>query len=560
MCNNGNGEWGRFCIRPGYGDFREKTSSVSKRGFHINASTVLASVGFGLTLTWCMLASHTIGFTSSTLGVETLVNPRMFYLSGILLLAVAYIAAPGAFKRADRALRYVLPLLSAFATACFGLAYHQTLFDATTLAVGSLFVVGIGFFWFLARYILMLARTQGFKRAVGAIAGGLIVKLPLVPLIGFLVSPELQVVVAISLPIVSALVFEAACALARSDAERRGEAGEGDLSEHRTVYGVPISPRTAAPTSQTFRRNALTLIAVSAILLAVIRSVSFLGLWGDAVASASLSSALLVAFVVPAVFLVAFAYFVLVRMADFTLTMRFQPAMLLILAGFFVVALQASPDSDSLPFLTDVIQIDELFAHLLYWTVIVTALDALDIPSYRVIGMGEAIFAAASIAWMLLLGDAEVSSNIFVLLAIYVVVIGAMYATWLGGKRRMEDSAAERASLLESDACDEPAGPADGVGSFDGTVQVNSPLVKTVADTCLSMAKRYALSPRETEVFVLLAQGRTRAFIQDELVLSNSTVKTHVSHIYAKMDVRDRQQMMDLIWQGDVDAELGQVR
>uniref|UniRef100_UPI0022E614DA response regulator transcription factor n=1 Tax=Eggerthella sinensis TaxID=242230 RepID=UPI0022E614DA len=60
--------------------------------------------------------------------------------------------------------------------------------------------------------------------------------------------------------------------------------------------------------------------------------------------------------------------------------------------------------------------------------------------------------------------------------------------------------------------------------------------------------QRYGLSPRETEVFTLLAQGRTRAFIQDELVLSGSTIKTHVSHIYAKMDVHDRQEMMDLIW------------
>lgn len=66
--------------------------------------------------------------------------------------------------------------------------------------------------------------------------------------------------------------------------------------------------------------------------------------------------------------------------------------------------------------------------------------------------------------------------------------------------------------------------------------------------TRAELAGRYALSPRETEVFVLLAQGRTRAFIQDELVLSGSTVKTHVSHIYAKMGVHDRQEMMDLIW------------
>ena len=74
------------------------------------------------------------------------------------------------------------------------------------------------------------------------------------------------------------------------------------------------------------------------------------------------------------------------------------------------------------------------------------------------------------------------------------------------------------------------------------------PSRRTVADTCLEIARRYRLSPRETEVFTLLAQGRTRSFIQEELVLSDGTVKTHVTHIYAKLGVHDRQEMMDLIW------------
>ena len=81
-----------------------------------------------------------------------------------------------------------------------------------------------------------------------------------------------------------------------------------------------------------------------------------------------------------------------------------------------------------------------------------------------------------------------------------------------------------------------------------GATAVTMPLSETVADTCSEIARRYGLSPRETEVFTLLAQGRTRAFIQEELVLSGGTVKTHVTHIYAKMGVHDRQEMMDLIW------------
>ena len=534
------------------------------RGLHIHMSAALAAVGFGLTLAWCMLTSHTLGFTSSTEGIGELVNPRMFYLLGILLLALAFVAFPRVLKRADGALRYVLPLLSAFGTACFGLAYHQAFFDSATLAVGGLFMVGVGFFWFLARYILLLARAQGFACAVWAIAAGIIVKLPIVPAFSLLISPEWQVLAAIALPVVSALVFEAACAAARWEAKSRGAAGAGDVSDVRTVYGIPAKPRSAAPASRTFKRNLYILLAVSAILLAVIRSVTYLGLWGDEVGG-GVSPAWFAGFVVSAIVIVAFAYGALIKMADFTLTMRFQPAMLLILAGLFVVALQASPDSDSLPFLTDVVQIDELCAHLLFWTVIVTALDALDMPSYRVIGISEAVFAGASIAWLLLLSSSEIISNIYVLLATYVIVVGAMYATWLGGKRRSDErEALLAAERVAAEAAAEPAPQPDALASpalapeSAPALELESqpapqpeaaqPLADTVSDTCLELARRYGLSPRETEVFVLLAQGRTRAFIQDELVLSGSTVKTHVSHIYAKMDVHDRQEMMDLIW------------
>jgi DNA-binding NarL/FixJ family response regulator len=48
------------------------------------------------------------------------------------------------------------------------------------------------------------------------------------------------------------------------------------------------------------------------------------------------------------------------------------------------------------------------------------------------------------------------------------------------------------------------------------------------------------LSPREVEVLKLLAAGATNAQIADELVVSEATVKTHVSNILAKLRLRDR--------------------
>lgn len=55
---------------------------------------------------------------------------------------------------------------------------------------------------------------------------------------------------------------------------------------------------------------------------------------------------------------------------------------------------------------------------------------------------------------------------------------------------------------------------------------------------------------------MLLAQGRTCSFIQDELVLAESTIKTHMSHIYTKMEVSGRQGMMDLVF-GESDRNKG---
>ena len=70
---------------------------------------------------------------------------------------------------------------------------------------------------------------------------------------------------------------------------------------------------------------------------------------------------------------------------------------------------------------------------------------------------------------------------------------------------------------------------------------------ETMVDRRADIAQRYGLSPRETEVFMMLAQGRSRAFISEELVLSEGTVKTHISHIYAKLNVHGRQEMFDLL-------------
>ncbi len=57
--------------------------------------------------------------------------------------------------------------------------------------------------------------------------------------------------------------------------------------------------------------------------------------------------------------------------------------------------------------------------------------------------------------------------------------------------------------------------------------------------------KKLSLSKREYEVLLLLVKGYSNAEIGEQLYLSLSTIKTHVSNLFVKMDVKSRTQAIE---------------
>ena len=97
------------------------------------------------------------------------------------------------------------------------------------------------------------------------------------------------------------------------------------------------------------------------------------------------------------------------------------------------------------------------------------------------------------------------------------------------------------------DALVTPTEEAPGASSTTETPVPEMSMRDTLESRCAEVAATAALSPREAEVLVYLARGFNPAYIAKELVLSISTVRTHVRNIYRKLNINKREELLHLI-------------
>lgn len=513
-----------YCVQERKGNAKGERCGMEHRRGIVNVCGAASAAGLSLILLWCTLMGHTPGFLLSSLGLAEWANARTFWLTGILVLAAVLAAAPRWVAAHDRSLAFVMPVMAAVGTGCFALSFHQDFFSPAVLATFGLVLAGLGYFWFASRFVILLAKTQGFACAVWCIVAAFPLRqLMSLALDGF-IDPAQQVVVAIALPCLAAACFEAARAA-------DGRRGATDASGAKDAVPSPAVGAPAAEPSVRQRQAAGDMVAVlvmAGVLLAMVRIFGPSGAWGDSNTTYFDALGRIPAITVLTLCLAAFAWLALLLMAKQPASVRFQPPILVVIAGLFVVVVRAQLGDAPNALLDSIVQLNDPFAHLLFWSAIAAACTLLPLSENRIVGIAGLAYAAASVVWVVFLrGSAVVETTV-----ILVVVALVMNRSWLSSLARGRGRGRQ---VAEGALDDEAAG------------DTASRLTQSIVERCQEVAAAYALSPRETEVFTLLAQGRTCSFVQDELVLAESTVKTHMSHIYGKLGVGGRQEMMDLL-------------
>lgn len=81
----------------------------------------------------------------------------------------------------------------------------------------------------------------------------------------------------------------------------------------------------------------------------------------------------------------------------------------------------------------------------------------------------------------------------------------------------------------------------------EGADRAKAAPVRDVAARCEELADACGLTPREGEILGYLGRGHGIAFVADALVISESTVRTHVKSIYKKLGVNSREELVSKV-------------
>lgn len=171
------------------------------------------------------------------------------------------------------------------------------------------------------------------------------------------------------------------------------------------------------------------------------------------------------------------------------------------------------------------ISIAQTLVVMLFWTMLADVAHHSRTSPYVIFGSG---WIAYSLSFALgelfgkLAGFHGAGSAVLTLMA-YVLTIAAVFAL-------NESNFSQRRIFADLDV---PAPEQSMFASID--------------DGCRLLGEERGLTSREIEVLQLLCKGRSKSYVAESLFISENTVRSHAKHIYAKLGVHSKQEILDII-------------
>ena len=466
---------------------------------------LLCALGLSCNFVWCTLEGHSGGFVDSLRGLDELVNSRIFFQLGFFIIACAMIAAPRKLQRYARLLDVAIPAVSCMATLMFAWSFDIGGAAAAPLCIAGLIGSGIGYCWLVTRFYVEIMRRRGFASAAVSTALCLVVKEALLAVLLTVVPSGVQVVVAAAMPPCMAAILIAV----EGAVPVRGATGGDDGARGRNDIQLGI-----------------VFAAVFGLLLSIIRGYSRLGMWGlDVLEPGTVGMAVLRVASVAAI-VAAFTVLAVLPQEGRPVASRFHVPIVVVCTGLLFIFLQTYLGNNLV--LDVCLQIDEFLGHMAFWASVCALLGQRPERPLRAVGIPLAVYSGTSVLFVALMSIQAMLVTGFVIVVVYAAIVllthnmASLAAD--AGTAALEDGVHETQNLASRSAVD------------------------AVGRSCEELSSKFGLSEREAQILPMVVEGRSRSYISNDLHLSDGTVKTHISRIYTKLAVSNRQELIDLVF------------
>lgn len=238
---------------------------------------------------------------------------------------------------------------------------------------------------------------------------------------------------------------------------------------------------------------------------------------------------------VSAFVLVGVALWMLLSRSESKEDLLFSFSMLLVVAGFIIAPFTFLND---LPSANALLRIGVRCFDMLVWLVVLAVgrrnLLAL-LPTFALVRFMSAVGTNVGAIAGHTTNDLVGTNSDAAMLIAEVVLFAFVAFLWLGFRR-----------FSFSDTIRGVVGVSGGAATGSGDEEPQ-PQGLSIEERCAELGEARGLTERETEIFAMLARGRNGQFVMDHYVVSRNTVKSHVKHIYAKLDVHSQQELIDLV-------------